>query len=122
MEDSVKAIKRPNCVICSNAIFSPTITLKNMPIYMGVATNEIYNDLFFDQRWAECSTCGCLQLNQLVPLDLLYSHSHNSVIGNIWKNHHLEFKKFVLENSPKTIIEIGGGDGYLANLILNDKI
>jgi 2-polyprenyl-3-methyl-5-hydroxy-6-metoxy-1,4-benzoquinol methylase len=121
MEDSVKAVERPSCVICSNAIFSPIITLKNMPIYMGVATNEIYDDLFFDQRWVECLSCGCLQLNRLVPLNLLYSHSHNSVIGNIWKNHHLEFKKFVLENSPKIIIEIGGGDGYLANLILNDK-
>jgi 2-polyprenyl-3-methyl-5-hydroxy-6-metoxy-1,4-benzoquinol methylase len=116
-----KFISRENCVICGSKELKPKIVLYDMPIYMGVSNYPADEDKFFEQNWAECVSCGCIQLKKLIPLNLLYSHSHNSVIGKIWHNHHLEFMKFVLEAKPDNILEIGAGDGYLANLILMNR-
>jgi len=114
-------VPRENCVICNGDKFKSKILLHDVPIYMGVTNLPFETDIFFEQNWIECNLCGCIQLSKLIPLSLLYSHSHNSVIGNIWHKHHFEFMKFVLKAKPENILEIGAGDGYLANLVLKNS-
>ena len=81
---------------------------------------NIEKDFFADQEWSICKKCGCLQLVKLIPLDLLYSSSHHeTVVGNMWNQHHQEFANFILKDNPSSICEIGSAQGFLASIILN---
>jgi len=110
-------IKRTQCTICNLSI-DKLFTFKNFPVSMGISKSE---DQYIDQDWCICSYCGCIQLENLIPIETLYKHPHNPAIGNSWANHNESFSKFVLNNSWGNIIEIGGGNGKIAKLIAPNR-
>ena len=58
---------------------------------------------------------GIVQLNPILPFKTIYTKGHNSgLIGTLWKQHHLEFGKFVKNLNQKKVLEIGGGHGILS--------
>lgn len=113
---------REFCVLCDNKLGNADYLVKKFPIYMGVTTEA--NDIFFDQAWSICDKCGVIQLRNLMPLNLIYAQSHNSdVIGPTWEKHHEEFASFIRNNvkaKKQNTLEIGGANGYLANLLLRE--
>lgn len=113
-------INREDCVICDSKL-SLYKTIKKFPIYMGV-TDSINKDMFEDQIWGTCDNCGCLQLMKLIPYEILYKTNHHyETVGDLWKLHHLEFAKFISKNHVDSICEIGAGNDYLADIILENK-
>ena len=118
MEKYIKTIKRNKCVICDDVLGTVDFILENFPIYMGTTLDPIKQDKTYDQKWAICKKCGCIQLFELIPLNELYSENHHQeVVGKLWEQHHNEFAEFILESSPKSIIEIGGAHGFLSKII-----
>lgn len=86
---------------------------------MGTTTKSIEKDLFADQVWGACEYCGCLQLQELLPLEILYAENHSSgAVGQMWIRHHLEFARFITKNEPGSILEVGAAHGVLAKNIL----
>ena len=67
-----------------------------------------------------------VQISKLMPLDIIYAKSHGSgVVGKVWKEHHSAFfAEFVLEltNNDKSILEIGGGHGFLSSFALRKEL
>jgi len=116
---SLELIRRDSCVLCgSNSLISYK-DLTRFPIYMGVTDQPIGNDIYIDQKWAVCMDCSCLQLVELMPLEVLYSQNHSvEAVGNIWQTHHKEFAKSIIKDSPISVCEIGGSHGYLAKQII----
>jgi hypothetical protein len=113
--------KRDTCCICANKLENVVLVINNVPVYMGTVPPRYIDDKKYDQKWAICTNCGCIQLLELLPLAELYSKNHHSeVVGNIWIEHHIRFAKFISSNSPKNIVEIGGAHGYLATLITKE--
>ena len=97
------------------------LMLDGFPTFMGVAeaNEEPENDVFASMRWYIAPETGIVLLNPLVPLHYIYRHQHNAVVGEIWKNHHNEFARLVAKHAPGgSILEIGGGHGYLAAKLL----
>jgi len=89
---------------------------------MGTTSASAADDLYYDQSWVVCQSCGCLQLSKLIPLEILYSVEHSAgAVGQIWHNHHQQFAEFILEDSPSDICEIGAAHGELSRIILNRK-
>jgi 2-polyprenyl-3-methyl-5-hydroxy-6-metoxy-1,4-benzoquinol methylase len=114
--------ERKSCVTCESGELSHHRTIKQFPVYMGTTTKSQEKDVFADQIWGKCQNCGCLQLQQLLPLDVLYSENHSSgAVGQMWVRHHLEFAKFILKNEATEILEIGAAHGVLARNILETK-
>ena len=64
---------------------------------------------------------GIVQLTDLLPLDVLYSDSHNpGTIGDTWKKHHDSFSDYIKKSfDPKRILEIGASSGLLVSRFLN---
>ena len=89
---------------------------------MGVAeTTELAkDDVLADVHWSISTQSGVVLLNPLVPLEYIYRHQHNAVVGGIWKRHHNEFANIVASHVPAEahILEIGGAHGYLAAKLL----
>ena len=91
-------------------------TIKSFPVYMGTVTSDYKKDLKADMSWFISKKTGMIQLNKLIPLNILYQQSHDSgVVGKVWEKHHSKFCQFIEKYDHKKIIEIGGANGILAN-------
>ena len=110
--------ERKQCVICESSQLIPLHTFKNFPMLMGISAD---NDKFYDQVWVICKNCGCIQLQYLIDLNELYSIPHNPAVGNMWKLHHEKFAKYVGTYANTSILEIGGGNFIIANLICENE-
>jgi hypothetical protein len=108
-------IVRDKCVYSGEKDLEHLHTFKNFPIFMGCTNEDISKDIFADMRWQISRSTGSIQLNPLIPLEVLYANPHNEAVGDLWAAHHLEFCKFVENFSPKNIFEIGGANGLLAS-------
>ena len=111
---------RIRCIICDSDALLESITINNFPIFMGTTSNELSKDVFFDQKWLTCETCGTFQLGNLLELSDLYQNNHFEPIGATWLEHHKRFSEFVRESVAEDtrIVEVGGASGALAALVL----
>lgn len=117
----MELIKRDKCALKGTKDLEDLHTFKKYPLFMGCTEQPINKDIKVDMEWSISKSSGVIQLKKLIPLKILYSEIHNSVIGNIWKKHHKEFAKFIKKFNPeKGILEIGGAHGYLS-MVYGDK-
>ena len=120
--EKVQMLPRTKDMFSGKQDLEPLYTFKNFPVYCGVADNTPPSDIFADMKWAISKGSGMVQLEELVPPELLYSKSHNASIGKTWERHHREFADFLYQYAGKDagILEIGGGNGIL-NAFYNEK-
>jgi len=91
-------------------------SFKNFPVFMGVTSADSETDLLADMNFWISRGTGMIQLNPLLPLDVLYPAAHGAgCIGRSWESHHTELAKFISKFKPKSVLEIGGAHGILAN-------
>jgi phospholipid N-methyltransferase len=91
---------------------------------MGCTNLSIENDILADMKWEIDPETGLIQLSKLIPLEILYMDQHMDATGATWDNYNRALAGFILENKKDDILEIGGGSGKLAKLILqqDDKL
>lgn len=108
-------INRNKDVILGNNDLEDLYTFKSFPVFMGCIDKDISNDILADMNWKISKTSGMIQLNPLLPLDVVYSNEHGSgTVGKAWDEHHASFANFIYKFKPKNILEIGGLHGILA--------
>lgn len=115
-------ISRNECVYSGMKDLEHLHTFEKFPIFMGCTSNDVKDDIFTDMRWEISKSSGSIQLNPLIPLNILYQFSHNEAIGRIWEDHHNAFSDFLNDYSPSKILEIGGNNGILAKSLFKDHI
>ena len=112
---------RSSCCMCYSPILK-LCSIPRFPVFASSVSQDFNLDIFADQIWGECRSCGLVQLMKLVPLNVLYSQNHNSeVVGETWKEHHLQFADFINSYGPKDILEVGASHGHLANLLTSSN-
>ena len=62
---------------------------------MGTTADPRDTDLFLDMTFSKCEQCSTVQIRNLVPLEQLYFKGHNTSIGQVWNEHHLQFSEFI---------------------------
>lgn len=117
-------IKRAKCAICDHDI-KHIYSLNNVPINLAciLQSKHSENPKNSELSYSQCINCYTIQLDKLIPLDLLYSESHNYVsVGKTWENY---FKMFVEMLQPyiinKNVIEIGCPSGKIAQKVFGFK-
>jgi hypothetical protein len=107
-------------MICNNNKFN--LYFKNnleIPCNNGISNHN--NDVIIPYNIIICLKCGIPQLKYLGDLKIIYDKNHNnSVISKTWSNHYDFFCKFIIDSkiiNNNNIIEIGGGNNYIANLL-----
>jgi len=106
---------RKECVLCGGE--TEKLYTINMPVFMGVNINnseEYFNDMSFNV----CNSCGEIQIDELLDLNVLYQNNHNiGVVGNTWKQHYVELAEFISDTiKDKTILEISDPSAKIAKL------
>jgi len=111
----MKLIKRDHCVVSGKSDFEYLHGVENFPIFMGCVHSSKAEDVSVDMSWSISRGSGLIQLNNLIPLDVLYPESHGAGgIGALWDKHHKAFAHFLNRMSPLAVLEIGGAHGILA--------
>lgn len=108
-------IARDHDVITGSNDLEHLYTFESFPVFMGtsVASSEV--DLVADMSFWISKSSGMIQLNPLLPLDVLYPEAHGSgLVGGSWSLHHQRFAEFISKFNPKTVLEVGGAHGILA--------
>jgi hypothetical protein len=67
-------MKRNLCSICNSSLKNIYL-LENHPTKM-LCTNSPVKD-FSNLSFSQCLSCNTIQLDELIPLEMLYSDSHN---------------------------------------------
>lgn len=110
-------IARNNDVVMKNEDLIPLHCFKNFPVFMGCTNQKKELDLLSDMNWNISRESGAIQLNPLLPLEVIYKEQHGSgCVGDLWNQHHLAFARFVHYFNFKTVLEIGGLHGILNKL------
>ena len=106
-------MKRLLCVICKSKL-NNIFLLNNIPFKSINTINPIRDSS--NLSFAQCKNCNTIQLDELIPLNILYSESHNLVsVGKTWEKY---FKLFCNNIEPiitnKTVLEVGCPSGKIA--------
>ena len=108
-------IERKSCAISGKNDLEHLYSFHQFPVFMGCLHQALEADIKEDMSWWISRDSGLIQLNKLLPLDVLYPESHGSgAVGALWNKHHKEFAKFLHKKSPSAVLELGGAHGILA--------
>jgi predicted SAM-dependent methyltransferase len=108
-------IIRDTCALC-NGILKHIYEIKNVPISFSIIHNIDDECVNSDLSYYYCESCNSIQLNKLIPLDILYKNAHNyNIVGKVWENYFKLFISLLNDNiNNKNILEIGCPSGKLA--------
>ena len=110
----MELIKRTKCPITNENELELLHSFKNFPVFMGCVNTPSSQDIKTNMDWYIGKENGIIQLNPLIPLEVLYDKSHGSgTIGKLWDQHHQEFAQFVSTYNLSNLIEIGAGHGKM---------
>ena len=108
-------ITRNRDVITANEDLEHLYTFHSFPVFMGTTVVSRAQDLLADMSFWISKESGMIQLNPLLPLDVLYPESHGAgLVGGSWSLHHQRFAEFISKFNPESVLEIGGAHGILA--------
>jgi hypothetical protein len=116
-------IQRDKDVITGEANLEHLYTFKDFPVFMGCTDQPQEEDLVADMSWHISPSSGMIQLNPLLPLEVVYAEEHGSgTVGDVWNQHHAAFAEFVTKyTSVNSVLEIGGLHGHLAKKCLEKR-
>ena len=90
-------------------------SFRKFPVFMGCTSAPQNEDIVFDMSFWISPSSGMIQLNPLLPLDVLYPEAHGAgMVGNLWAKHHQALADFIYKFNPASVLEVGGGHGILA--------
>lgn len=105
---------RQNSVLTDRPNLEHLHTFKNCPIYVGCTDQDPGQDIKYDMSFSICKDTGLIQLDNLLPLDLVYLEQHNDGMGKVWHDHYHYFSEFLGKFCPQSVLEIGSSNGYVA--------
>lgn len=111
-------VVRDESVITGEKNLEPLYVFKDFPVFFGCVDHGPEKDLKADMSWAICPESGVIQLDKLIPLDILYQEQHVDGTGPTWEQYYHDFADYIKKQPSKNILEIGGGAGKLADIFV----
>jgi hypothetical protein len=109
-------IERKASCLTGNENFVSIAKVDKFPVFFGVTDKPEKDDLYAKMEWFLEKETGLIQLNNLIPLDVLYQEQHAYGFGETWENHYLKFSEFLCQIKPSNVLEIGAGQGRIAQI------
>lgn len=115
--------ERTKCIFCSSSDLTDVIDSHvSIPQGMFMCEDKQYDAMWMPYNILFCPSCKTFQNKYLADIEVLYSAQHVAPIGNIRRTMDIMFSEMVNANPfVNGIIEIGGGQGYLADLLVADN-
>lgn len=111
----MNVIQRKQDIITGNEDLEYLYTFRDFPVFMGCVTGDSTMDLRRDLNFYISRSSGMIQIDPLLPLEVVYQSEHSSgTTGPSWMQHHESLAKFIHKYRPKKVFEIGGLHGILS--------
>ena len=111
----MKLVRRNSDVITGKKDLISLYRFENFPVFMGCTNQKKEADLLANMSWDISRSSGAIQLNPLLPLEVIYQDEHGSgCVGNLWTQHHRAFANFIYQFGFEAVLEIGGLHGILS--------
>jgi len=110
----IRYIPRNHNVLTMEDTLEPLYTFHNFPIYIGSTDQKPEKDIHADLSVAICKKTGIMQLDKVLPLNIVYKEYHSEALGGLWNEHHLTFVDFINSYKPQKVLEIGGSNAFIA--------
>jgi 2-polyprenyl-3-methyl-5-hydroxy-6-metoxy-1,4-benzoquinol methylase len=107
--------RRTSCLTGSKDFIS-IAKVEEFPVFFGVTDKPEKDDLYAVMEWFLEKETGLIQLNKLIPLDVLYQEQHAYGFGETWENHYSKFSDFLCQIKHSNVLEIGAGQGRIAQI------
>jgi hypothetical protein len=111
-------LSRDRSLITGKKNLKQLYVFRNFPVSMGCTDSDAGDDLIADMSFSICRDTGIIQLDELLPLDIVYQNQHNDGVGEIWQQHYKEFSRFLQKFGLRRILEIGGANDWVARNFL----
>lgn len=115
----IKLIDRSQSVITGKRNLEPLYTFKDFPVFFGCVDTDTKEDIRSDMRWTIDPETGVIQLDKLIPSEILYQAQHVDGTGQTWNQYYNDLSNFIKHEGGANILEIGGGQGRLADLFIS---
>ncbi len=112
-------IQRDTSIITGKKNLEPLYTYPNFPVFFGCVDSPAAEDVRADMSWAIDPETGVIQLDQLIPLEILYQSQHVDGTGPTWKQYYQDLADYICAQQPTDVMEIGGGMGELGDIFLH---
>ena len=109
-------IRRRISCLTGSEDFVSIAKVEDFPVFFGVTDKPEEDDLYAVMEWFLERETGLIQLNKLIPLEVLYQEQHAYGFGETWENHYLNFSDFLCHIKPLNVLEIGAGQGRIAQI------
>jgi SAM-dependent methyltransferase len=119
--NKLTCINRDKSVITQLDNLEHLYTFPSFPVFFGCTNEPEEKDMHADMIWKIDPITGVVQLSELVPLDILYMEQHVDATGPTWDRFNNTFADYVVKNRKGNILEIGGGSGKLAKIVLSKE-
>lgn len=111
----MSTIDRNFDIITTNSDLEHLYTFKKFPAFMGCVDQDPSEDIVNDMNIYISQTSGMIQVNPILPLEVVYQTEHNpGTTGQGWLDHHKALAEFIKLYSPRNVFEIGGAHGILS--------
>jgi len=114
-------IERKRSCLTGCEDFVSIAKVEDFPVFFGVTDKPEEEDLYAVMEWFLEKETGLIQLNKLIPLDVLYQEQHAYGFGETWENHYLKFSNFLCQTKPLEVLEIGAGQGRIAQICTSQE-
>ncbi|KKW46704.1 MAG: hypothetical protein A3A43_02530 [Candidatus Liptonbacteria bacterium RIFCSPLOWO2_01_FULL_56_20] len=114
-------ITRDRSVVTGKKRLEHVLTYTHHPVFIACTDEPAERDVFTDMSFSICKDSGIIQLDKLIPLDVLYSKYHSEALGGLWLEHHEKFVDFLAKFFPDMVLEIGGSNCFMAEQYLKKR-
>ena len=115
--------ERTKCLFCKKSEFNILLEEDfSIPIGCYSVNEKDYKSVFIPYNVLHCNICSAVQTKYEGNLSLIYNESFAGLFGSTRNVMNVEFSNFIIENKKiSSILEIGAGNGDVANLLLENK-
>lgn len=110
----MKYIQRNKSLITRRENLEHLYTFRDFPVFLWCIDQDQSDDILADMSWSICPESGMIQLDKVLPLEILYQLPHNDWVGKTWEEYYMAFAEYIKSQWVKNILEIWGGGWKVA--------
>ena len=114
-------MERKTCIWCQSTYLSCLFKEDKIAPVASYNSSEKETYISVPFNIQRCDNCNTYQVKYLADPALLYKESHALCFSNSLHVQNKAFRDFIFQNtSLKDVVEVGAGNGFLADLLLED--
>lgn len=112
-------INRNKSLITGKENLEHLYTFKDFPVFLWCVEQNKSEDILADMSWSICPESWIVQLDKVLPLDILYQMPHNDWIWATWENYYKSLAQYIKNQWVKNILEIWWWSWKIAKYFTN---